>query len=48
MRNFHKITINYHKTDKTCFFFKLPLILPICKLAIKRDMFFVSNTEYKI
>ena len=30
------------------FFFKLLLILPIGKLAIKRGTFFISYTEYKI
>ena len=34
--------------DKTGFFFKLLLIIPIRKLAIKRGTFFISYTEYKI
>ena len=34
--------------DKTCFFFKLLLILPICKLTIKQGTFFISNAGYKI
>ena len=33
------------KVDKTCFLFKLLLILTIHKLAIKRDAFDISNTS---
>ena len=40
----HKLRSEY----KTFFSFKLLLILPIRKLAIKRDTFFVSNAKYKI
>ena len=32
---------------KKWFFFKLPLILPICKLTTKRDMLFVTNTQFE-
>ena len=54
MRHFLKIIhyfslfVNYSKIDKTCFFFKLLLILTNHKLVTKRDTFFISNTEYKI
>ena len=54
MRHFLKIIHQfsllekYDQIDKTCFFFKLLLILPIRKLAIKYDKFAISNTECKI
>ena len=34
------------KIDKTCFFFKLLVILPICKLALKCLMFYCSADFY--
>ena len=39
--------VNYGHIDKTCFFFKLLLILPIHKLATKRDTLFVTNSSIK-
>ena len=54
MRRFLKIIqqfsllANCDKIDKTCFFFKLLLIFPICRSAITRRTFFISYTEYEI
>ena len=31
------LLVRYDRLDKTCYFFKLPLILLIRKLVIKRD-----------
>ena len=45
----HKLFTNFSNSQiSTCFFFELLLILPIRKLAIKRDTFVISNTKYKI
>ena len=38
---------NYGHIEKTRFFFKLLLILPIHKLATKRDTLFVTNSSIK-
>ena len=38
---------NYDHREKTRFFFKLLLILPIHKLATKRDTLFVTNSSVK-
>ena len=38
---------NYGHIEKTRFFFKLLLILPIHKLARKRDTLFVTNSSIK-
>ena len=46
LTNFSQLA-NYGHIEKTRFFFKLLLILPIPKLATKRETLFVTNTYYK-
>ena len=50
LKTIHQFSLlaNYDKIDKTCSFFKLVHILPICISAVKRGIFFISYTEYKI
>ena len=42
------VLANYNQNYKTCFFFKLLLVVTIRKLAVKCHAFVVSDKEYKI